>query len=227
MMQTSQINQSAPAKRKRLHSFDLARSFAVFIMVIGHCINAYNDGAHMRLPALQLLQRAAPALFIIIFGLFLQIVYAKSMRHNGFSSSAKKLFSRAIQCYSLYVLSCIILAISENYSIAYTIRMSLLLGATPYTDILKYYALTLLIAPFLLYLKQAYGYTPIIVFCIITHGLHYAFYPEPIIGNFPGSVIIGSNPLRGIRHYCRPLANTWHQLHNHRYVYRRTHRKPS
>ena len=158
--------------------------------IMGHSIAAYNGGVHMRNDFVQLLFRTAPATFILVFGVFVELVYGSTFVKHGPAAAAKKLFSRAVQCYTLYVLSCVVLTFIEGYSASYLLRMALLLGATPFTDILKFYSIMLLIAPLLLYVRINHGFAPLVAFCIAIHAIHFMFYPLPYYENFPGSNIL-------------------------------------
>jgi hypothetical protein len=139
---------------------------------------------------LQLVIRMSAPTFIIVFGVFLELVYARDMLAHGMPYVARKLWSRSIQCYVLYVISCMVLALSEGYSGKYLLRMVLMAGATPYTDILKFYSVMLLLAPLLISLRQRYGLMPLAVFCLAVHVIHYFFYPLPYYQDFPGADII-------------------------------------
>ena len=175
---------------RRIYGLDLTRSIAIFMAIMVHSINAYDDGKYMQSEFAQILFRTATGTFIIVFGVFLELVYAGAMAKHGVAHAARKLVSRAIQCYVLYVLSCSVLAAVEGYGLAYTLRLALLMGATPYTDILKFYSVMLFLAPVLLVIKSRNGFAPLIIFCIAVHVLHFVFYPIPYPSAFPGSDIV-------------------------------------
>lgn len=178
------------ASNERIYGLDLTRSAAILMAIIVHSINAYDAGIYMHYVPTEILFRTATPTFIIVFGVFLELVYANAMKKYGVSYATKKLLSRAIQCYVLYVISCIILAFAEGYSAAYTLRMALLMGATPYTDILKFYSFMLLLAPYLLLVKSRKGLIPLIVFCVLVHVIHALYYPIPYPSLFRGSDVV-------------------------------------
>ncbi len=182
--------QLSPPPLNRIYGIDLARSIAIFLFIIGHSITAYGTQEYVSSEVLQLLLRMAPPTFIIVFGAFLELVYASNLAKHGMYYVAKRLLSRAIQCYTLYVLSCFVLALREGYSVSYVVRMALMLGATPYTDILKFYTVILVLSPLMLMIKTRFGLAPLIAFCLATHAIHAAFYPLPYVQGFPGSEIL-------------------------------------
>ncbi|MBY0406379.1 MAG: DUF3603 family protein, partial [Rickettsiales bacterium] len=178
------------AKQQRIYGLDLARSLAIFLAIIGHSVNNYNGGKELFSEWSALLFRSTGPTFITVFGIFVELVYAPVLVRQGPAAMAKKLFVRAVQCYTLYAFSCLVLALVQNYSVMYTLRMVVLLGATPYTDILKFYAAMLLLSPLFVMVKHRYGIWPLVAFCLMVHVLHYFFYPVPYYDGFTGSDIL-------------------------------------
>lgn len=176
--------------RHRIPAIDIARSIAILLAMLSHSISAYNGGEHLYSPWLQLALRPATATFILLFGTLMELNYARKYRERGPAAAASALFSRAIQCYVLYVFSCAVLSLVEGYSLAYFLRMALLLGATPYTDILKFYAVILLLSPLLLRARIRWGLPRLALACLAVHVIHFLFYPLPFYEDFPGSRIL-------------------------------------
>jgi hypothetical protein len=176
----------------RSYGLDLARSIAVLLAITNHSITAYNNGQHLRCTIADLLFRTSTATFVILFGVFLELVYARAVNRYGLRHVAHKLVSRAVQCYILYAISCLFLAAAEGYSLSYTIRMLVFLGATPYTDILKFYTVMLLIAPAVVKIRQVTGFKVLFLFCAAVHVSH------ACLGQFPyPSLFVGSEILYG------------------------------
>lgn len=151
---------------KRIIGFDLARGLAILAAMTAHA--ASTIGYQPSAP-IELLFRIATPLFIVIFGFFLNKVYLKKIKAGFYTDVRNRLWIRAIQCYVLYCLSAIFLSIHEGYSIGYTLRMLLLIGSTPFTDILRYYAIILFISPFILRVINQRGLYPAVVIAIIPH----------------------------------------------------------
>lgn len=173
----------------RIVGLDIARSLAIVLAMSSHCISAYNGGAHLPYAWLQLLFRPATPTFIILFGMMLELVYFSRLEQRGSATTQQKLLSRAIQCYVLYVVSCGVLSLREGYSAAYMVRMCLLLGATPYTDILKFYTLLFILSSSLLQLRQRWGFMPLIVLCLLFQLFHAVYGSLPYYDGFVGSEI--------------------------------------
>ncbi len=132
----------------RISGLDLSRSFAVLLAMLVHALVAFEVSVPF-----DLLFRVATPAFLIMFGVFLEIVYFRKYRAGQREAVERRLLVRALQCATLHTFAAIVLGMAENYSIAYTFRVILFLGYTPFTDILKLYAIALLLAPALLWLR--------------------------------------------------------------------------
>ncbi|WP_351000667.1 OpgC domain-containing protein [Shewanella sp. TB7-MNA-CIBAN-0143] len=161
----------------RIVGLDLARGIAIFFAMTSHTFSALNYNAGL---SMNLVFRTSTPLFIVVFGFFLHRIYLRKMNESGFENIKIKLWTRAVQCYVLYALTCVLLGLSMQYSIAYTLRMIIFLGGTPFTDILKYYTLILISAPYLLLFISRYGLKYAIGLSFIPHVLSFFSLLKPI-----------------------------------------------
>ncbi|MGP3697815.1 OpgC domain-containing protein [Rhodobacter sp. NSM] len=155
-MPPKSIRSAAP----RINGVDVTRSLAIMLAMLSHTLIEFEVFHAWQGPAAtftRFAMQTAPVTFICLFGAMLEIVYAPRFASGGAEAATRQLWTRALQCYLLYALTVIALHVSGGQSIGYTIRCLLMLGITPYADILKFYALALLAAPLLLRLRLSYG----------------------------------------------------------------------
>lgn len=160
----------------RIVGIDVARSIAIFLAMGSHVWATARVGGFFEGPTvdvLRLLMALATPTFIILFGTMLELVYLPRFvpgKRRGISS---RLLSRAIQCWLLYSLSVLVLFFTRpDYSFLFSLSTILMLGVTPFTDILKFYAIVLALAPLLLLLRIRFGVVPLLIPAIAVHLLH-------------------------------------------------------
>lgn len=150
----------------RIVGIDLTRSVAIFFAMLSHVwVVTAMDHFWSSLPAdlLRALMALATPIFILLFGTMLEIIYRPKFVPGEQGLVAMRLFSRAIQCWLLYCLSVIALyLVPDGYSLKFSIATMMLLGVTPFTDILKFYAVVLFLAPILLLLRNRTGLLPLL-----------------------------------------------------------------
>lgn len=100
----------------------------------------------------------SPPIFIGLFGSMLYIAYRPKFASGQTLAGVQQLLSRSAQCYILYVI-CIAARVFEgSFSIGYGLRCALLIGVTPFVDILKFYALMLAAAPIIIAVSTRYRF---------------------------------------------------------------------
>jgi hypothetical protein len=133
----------------------------------------------------------------------LEIVYRPRIEAGEGREVTARLLTRALQCYLLYVMSLVAAYIGGINSIGYTIRCALMMGVTPYTDILKFYAVALALAPGLLWLRMRIGVRTLAILAI---GVHVAF---PMISE----IIVVGHPF--LAKYLNPVIGFLIGGHQH------------
>lgn len=165
------------SRQSRIIGLDICRSAAILTVMFSHSIteaslyNHYDPDEGFYL-ALRFLIQIAPPIFIILFGSMLEIVYRPRVEAGEGRDVTARLLTRALQCYLLYLLSLVAAWIGGINSLGYTLRCALMMGVTPYTDILKFYAVALALAPGLIYLRLKIG---IRILALLAIGVHLAF----------------------------------------------------
>lgn len=99
----------------------------------------------------------APPIFICLFGAMLEIIYKPQFEQGQKKAVFQKLFNRGIQCYVLYVVTLFAQYALGQISIGYLLRCTLMIGVSPYADILKFYAFALALSPWLISLRVRFG----------------------------------------------------------------------
>lgn len=158
----------------RIIGLDAARSLAIVLAMSSHVFADVGLYAHMSEPLTRVagfaFQIATPT-FILLFGTMLEVVYrprwtTRQARHGV----AMRLLSRAFQCWVLYALTILTLTLTDDgYSVPYSTATILFMGNSPYTEILKFYAIVLAIAPILLWIRARTGLLPLAVAALACH----------------------------------------------------------
>ncbi len=168
----------------RIIGIDLTRSVAIFFAMLSHVWVVTHMDDFWSGPSadfLRALMALATPTFILLFGTMLEIVYRPRFVAGDQGRVAVRLFSRAIQCWLLYCLSVFVLYLfADGYSLKFSIATMMLIGVTPFTDILKFYAVVLFLAPILLWLRNRVGLLPLVVTALLVHVAH------PVIRGLPG-----------------------------------------
>lgn len=151
----------------RIVGVDLARSAAITMAMASHVWAETGLGGYPSLElelVLRFMFQIATPTFILLFGTMLEFVYRPrwadpASRHGV----AIRLISRALQCWILYAISIFALfLVDDGYSLPFSIGTVLFMGNSPYTEILKFYAIVLALAPLLLWARNKWGLLPLV-----------------------------------------------------------------
>jgi hypothetical protein len=172
----------------RYLGIDLARSVAIIFVILGHALTASNMGdAGVAVQALRFFLGLSPPVFFCLFGCMLQLVYARKYAAGRTTEIVQRLLTRALQCWMLYVLSCAAYCLAAGLPFTYFVRCAMLLGDTPFTDILKFYAMLLLISPMLVHVSVKRGLWPLVAVVAVVQ-LSYPWISQvPPMQGFPGA----------------------------------------
>ncbi|WP_435169647.1 OpgC domain-containing protein [Falsirhodobacter sp. 1013] len=154
----------------RVIGIDVVRSAAIFFAMFSHIYADIELGHYMSpdmaLPLRVVLQTATP-IFVLLFGTMLELVYFPKWVSGKRQMVTSRLLKRALQCWILYALSifCLFL-VDDGYSWKFSISCLIFMGNSPYTEILKFYAVALLLTPLLLRLRERAGLWPLVVLAL-------------------------------------------------------------
>lgn len=170
----------------RIIGIDLTRSVAILFAMLSHVwvVTAMNNfWSGPSADFLRALMALATPTFVLLFGTMLEIIYRPKFVQGEQRPVTVRLFSRAIQCWLLYCLSVVVLyLVPDGYSLKFSIATMMLLGVTPFTDILKFYTVVLFLAPILLLLRNKIGLLPLLLAAVAVHAVHPTLrgLPSPI-----------------------------------------------
>ncbi|MCR9235914.1 MAG: OpgC domain-containing protein [Alphaproteobacteria bacterium] len=148
------------SRQKRITGIDICRSVAILLAMFSHSLiefNFYEFRDFDTYAPFRFAIQMAPPIFICLFGAMLEIVYKPQFERGDKEAVFQKLFNRAIQCYVLYVVTLLAQFAMGQISLGYMLRCALMIGVSPYADILKFYAVALALSPWLISLRVTYG----------------------------------------------------------------------
>nr|WP_111298757.1 OpgC domain-containing protein [Paracoccus saliphilus] len=158
----------------RIIGLDAARSLAIVLAMSSHVY--VEAGLHPHIPdqlsqILRFAFQIATPTFILLFGTMLEVIYQpRWTTAPARRQVAARLVSRALQCWVLYAISILALFVTnDQYSLRFSIGTMLFMGNSPYTEILKFYAVVLALAPVLLWLRARLGLWPLVVAALAYH----------------------------------------------------------
>jgi surface polysaccharide O-acyltransferase-like enzyme len=173
---------------RRISGLDTARALAIFLAVCSHSFIHFgvwplldSDLALL----LHLFTRSATPVFIILFGMMLELVYLKRLLAGKRTDCWRRLVSRAIQCYSLFL--CVVVAgvaggkLSPNEGI----RAAVFLSEAYFANILTFYSVGLLAGILLLELRARFGLRVVAYACAVIW-ISYPFVKA--VPDVPGSM---------------------------------------
>jgi hypothetical protein len=135
----------------RLAFIDLARSAAIGLALMVHVDIAFNLDVSLALT------RLATPIFAFIFGVMLELVYARVAETRGMPEARAKLLRRAAMCYGVYILT-VWIGFARGYSTATEAAWaSIFSGQSLFNNILKFYAVALMLVLPLLSMRLKYG----------------------------------------------------------------------
>lgn len=147
-------------EKKRIVFVDVARSFAIVLALVDHSLNDFgiwHDYPFHTFAMIKTVTSAATPTFLFLFGMMLELVYLKSLNNKGLDYVAPKLLKRSIQCYFGYLLTILAGLIGGVLTFKRSIAAALFMSNTHYGNILKLYAVMLIIAIPLLIIRRKYG----------------------------------------------------------------------
>lgn len=146
------LRRPVPAVSSRLEAIDLARGFAIVLMILSHGIKGLLDFSQIPewgLVPIHLVTKFSSSLFILVFGISLAVAYLPHANDADWPRRRKRLLLRGVEVFFWYKA----LTIVEMFHLYERpdIIKTLLYGAFPvYVEILGFYALALLWVPFTL-----------------------------------------------------------------------------
>lgn len=163
--------------RQRIVGIDVCRSMAIIAAMSSHAFVASGAFEHNHSAGMiwfRFFTQLSPPIFIGLFGSMLYIAYRPKFASGQTLAGVQQLLSRSAQCYILYVICVAARVFEGSFSIGYGLRCALLIGVTPFVDILKFYALMLAAAPIIIAVSTRYrfGLAILLGVAVIPHLAH-------------------------------------------------------
>ena len=144
----------------RLNFIDVARAYAIALALFAHAMTAFGGWDFLFVPVaagLKLVTATATPLFVFMFGLMLELHYARRAVRDGFEPTMKRLLKRGGQCYVGYALTAIAGVIGGYLTITEAGLALAFLDNARFGNILRLYSLALVVAPAVLWLRLQFG----------------------------------------------------------------------
>ena len=196
-MTAATVTSLNPNVSRRISGLDTARALAIFLAMSSH--GFIHFGVWPLLDSdlallLHLFTRSATPVFIILFGMMLELVYLKWLLAGKRTDCWRRQVSRAIQCYALYL--CVVVAgvAGGKLSPHEGTRAAVFLSEAYFANILTFYSVGLLAGILLLELRARFGLRVVAYACAVIW-ISYPFVKA--IPDVPGSMAYLASMLVG------------------------------
>jgi hypothetical protein len=155
-------------KLTRLDFIDVARSYAIILALFAHAMIVFGGFTALGEDALKikLFTRTATPLFVFMFGMMIELVYAKKARENGLFSINRKLLLRSAQCYLGYQLTVVAGMIGDHASLKEGAHALLFLDSVMFGNILRLYSVALLLAIPIVWIRCRTGPSSLVIMLV-------------------------------------------------------------
>jgi hypothetical protein len=141
--------QSAVLLPKRLLFIDVARSLAIFLALVAHAMSALQGytlfGPSTKLWS-KLLTRTATPMFVVMFGMMLELVYHRRWNTDGPIATSRRLMVRGLQCYLGYLATVFAGYLVGTRDLATSLKAAAFLATPSFGFTLRFYCFALLLA---------------------------------------------------------------------------------
>jgi hypothetical protein len=154
--------------RHRYIFVDVLRSLAIALALAAHALNDFDVLSRLteaEFTAVRILTRAATPSFIFMFGMMLELVYARRIATSGLPAVVPKLLWRSLQCYFGYVLTVLTGWSLGLFDWTHATQAAVFIFGAHHGNILKFYTVALLVAIPLLALRNRVGLGLTLTFC--------------------------------------------------------------
>jgi hypothetical protein len=186
----------------RLNFIDVARTWAIGLALFAHGITTFGGMAALGAssPFVQLLVRTATPTFVFMFGIMLELVYARRAQVDGMQAVSRRLCLRSAQCYLGYQLTVAAAVLGGWLTAAGGADALLFLGKSRFGNILRFYSIAMLLAIPILHLRLKAGariyWVLIAAIWIGAFGMHLL---EPMVAGAlmaPMGILLGIGEMR-------------------------------
>jgi hypothetical protein len=188
--------------QKRLHFIDYARSYAIILALFSHAFVATGAWQQLGDYALLLKQftRMATPMFVFMFGFMVEYIYVRKARQLGLAVVRKRLLIRSFQCYTGYFLIAVCCLVSGYKHWNGLLESLIFFADIRFGNILKVYAIMMLLMPGVIVLRLRYG-IPFIFMALVLLTIGLSFTVKLKSFHFGGvnpliNFLIGAGPVK-------------------------------
>jgi hypothetical protein len=137
----------------------VARTWAVGLALFAHGMSTFGGVAALgdASPFVQLLVRTATPTFVFMFGIMLELVYARRARDDGMRPVARRLLLRSAQCYLGYQLTVVAAVVGGYLTAGDGAEALVFLQKSRFGNILRFYSFAMLAAIPIIWLRLRSG----------------------------------------------------------------------
>jgi len=151
---------------KRINFIDVARTLAICMVLISHGMTPLGGwSAFEGALILKIFTRSATPLFILMFGIMMEVVYYPRVKKYGLRIVTKQLLIRSFQCYLGYAVTAIACVLGGLIEPEDGLRALGFLENIRYSNLLRFYSIALLGAPIFLWIRARFH--PLLILSII------------------------------------------------------------
>lgn len=154
---------------RRFIFIDVLRSLAIALALAAHALNDFDVPARLseaEFVTIRGLTRAAAPTFIFLFGMMLELVYARRAESNGLPAVVPHLLWRSLQCYAGYLATVLAGACFGLFDWTHALQAAVFIFGAHHGNILKYYTIALVVAVPLLFVRQRLGLRGALALCL-------------------------------------------------------------
>ena len=146
-------------RRPRIRTFDGARGFALLLAIVAHAMTLFPSGLGPYeqdvVAVIVMTTKAAPPLFVFVFGLTMAYVYSEQvMTPEGFAHVRRRLWTRALFAFLSFELIVLVVETANGSTLHVIFERMTYRRPGSWAEVLNYYAVVLLTAPWFLRLWQ-------------------------------------------------------------------------
>lgn len=116
--------------------------------------------------------RNALPLFVFMFGMMLELVYRRKWQAVGGAEPTRRLITRSFQCYAGYLMTILAGLLAGVMEPKASLKAALFLGNAELGNILRFYAIALLLAIPLLYFSNRFGRRVLVGLLVVIWGTY-------------------------------------------------------
>ncbi len=183
---------------KRVYFVDFARSYAICLALFDHSMNDFNiweNYSFNEYALLKLFTTSATPTFLFLFGMMLELIYFRRLKENGLEAIKPGLLKRSFQCYLGFFLTSIAGVIGGYLTLKRGFATLFFAANNHYGNILKIYAVLIILAIPLLFFRKRFGIWPTVLLAL-TYWVLYPLYEQIDIQN--GNIAIFLSAMIGL-----------------------------